>query len=80
MALDEERMTWLRQAIADELCEDFDVVLPESRLVDLGADSLDMVAIVSDIEEQFSITVDEELELKADRTVQWWHDYIGRQK
>lgn len=48
------------QLIADQLDIDKATVLPESKFVDLGADSLDTVEIMMALEEKFDIQLQEE--------------------
>merc|ERR1719482_1599349 len=50
----------VRGIIAEQLGADFDKVAPESKFVDLGADSLDTVEIMMALEEKFDIQLDEE--------------------
>eukprot|EP00271_Cylindrocystis_brebissonii_P013024 TRINITY_DN32571_c0_g1_i1.p1 TRINITY_DN32571_c0_g1~~TRINITY_DN32571_c0_g1_i1.p1 ORF type:complete len:148 (+),score=35.54 TRINITY_DN32571_c0_g1_i1:126-569(+) len=55
-----ETLTKVRGIIAQQLAVEPDTVTPESKFVDLGADSLDTVEIMMALEEQFEITLDEE--------------------
>ena len=49
----------VRSIISEQLGSDLDTVQPESKFVELGADSLDTVEIMMALEEEFSITLDE---------------------
>eukprot|EP00270_Netrium_digitus_P000546 TRINITY_DN105_c0_g1_i1.p1 TRINITY_DN105_c0_g1~~TRINITY_DN105_c0_g1_i1.p1 ORF type:complete len:130 (+),score=29.92 TRINITY_DN105_c0_g1_i1:113-502(+) len=55
-----ETLTKVRNIIATQLAVDVDKIAPESKFVDLGADSLDTVEIMMALEEQFDITLDED--------------------
>lgn len=50
----------VRSIIAEQLASDLDLVKPESKFVDLGADSLDTVEIMMALEEKFELELDEE--------------------
>lgn len=50
----------VRGIIADQLASDLDDVKPESKFVDLGADSLDTVEIMMALEEKFELQLNEE--------------------
>ena len=50
----------VREIIAEQLGSDLDTVVADSKFVDLGADSLDTVEIMMALEEEFSITLDED--------------------
>ena len=50
-------LTRVRRIVADHTPADPTYILPESELEGLGADSLDGVAIVSDLEEAFGIKI-----------------------
>lgn len=48
-------------AIADQLNIDKDMIKPESRLIeDLKADSLDVVAMIMEVEQEFDIQIPDE--------------------
>jgi len=48
-------------AIADQLNIDKDMIQPESRLIeDLKADSLDVVAMIMEVEQEFDIQIPDE--------------------
>lgn len=49
----------VRGIIAEQLATDLDAVKPESKFVDLGADSLDTVEIMMALEEKFELQLDE---------------------
>ena len=66
----------VKAIIAKQLGVDIAEVKPEASFVDdLGADSLDTVELVMDLEEQFNITIPEEDQEKL-RTVQDAIDYL----
>ncbi|HEV2916276.1 MAG TPA: acyl carrier protein [Candidatus Babeliales bacterium] len=46
--------------VAEKLSIDKSTITPESTLQDLGADSLDMVEIIMQIEEEFGIQINDE--------------------
>lgn len=50
----------VRGIIAEQLGTDLDKVNPDSKFVDLGADSLDTVEIMMALEEKFDLQLDEE--------------------
>ncbi|CAM6011263.1 unnamed protein product [Sphagnum balticum] len=50
----------VQSVIAKQLAVELDTVHPGAKFADLGADSLDTVEIMMALEEQFSITLDEE--------------------
>ena len=50
----------VRVIIAEQLGTDLGKVTPESKFVDLGADSLDTVEIMMALEEKFELQLDEE--------------------
>ena len=50
----------VRGIIAEQLGTDLAKVSPESKFVDLGADSLDTVEIMMALEEKFDLQLDEE--------------------
>ena len=50
----------VRGIIAEQLGTDLDKVEPNSKFVDLGADSLDTVEIMMALEEKFDLQLDEE--------------------
>jgi acyl carrier protein len=48
----------IREIISNQLNIPIDKVLPESKIIqDLGADSLDVVELLMELEEEFGITV-----------------------
>lgn len=47
-------------------------MLPDSTLIDLDADSLDLHAIVMGIEEEFEVLIDEEMDLDRLETFRDW--------
>ena len=66
----------VKSIIADQLGVSEDEIKMESSFIeDLGADSLDTVELVMDLEEQFNITIPEEDQEKL-RTVQDAIDYL----
>jgi acyl carrier protein len=64
--------------ISDQLGTELAEVKPDSKFVDLGADSLDTVEIMMALEEKFEITLDEEGAEKIS-TVQEAADLIAAQ-
>jgi acyl carrier protein len=68
----------VRNIIAEQLGSDLDTVVADSKFVDLGADSLDTVEIMMALEEEFSITLDEDGAEKI-TTVQEAADLIADQ-
>ena len=50
----------MRGIIAEQLGTDLEKVSPDSKFVDLGADSLDTVEIMMALEEKFDLQLDEE--------------------
>ena len=48
----------IRNLIADKLDIDADKITMESKFSDLKVDSLDMVEIVMDLEEEFDVTIE----------------------
>jgi acyl carrier protein len=64
--------------ISEQLGTDMAEVKPDSKFVDLGADSLDTVEIMMALEEKFEITLDEEGAEKIS-TVQEAADLISAQ-
>ena len=66
----------VRSIVVEQLSVDAGEVKPESNFQnDLGADSLDTVELVMDLEEEFNITIPEEDQEKL-RTVQDAIDYL----
>lgn len=61
----------VRAIIAEQLGTDLAKVAPDSKFVDLGADSLDTVEIMMALEEKFELQLDEEGAEKIS-TVQVW--------
>ncbi|KAI8112754.1 hypothetical protein M9434_004074 [Picochlorum sp. BPE23] len=79
MAVDKaEVLADVREIIAEQLGTDLDTVAPESKFVDLGADSLDTVEIMMALEEKFDLQLDEEGAEKIS-TVQEAADLIAEQ-
>ena len=67
------------QKIADQLKIDVAKVKPESRLVeDLKADSLDLVELIMDLEQEYHIEIPDEV-LPTLKTVQDVVDYFNAQ-
>lgn len=56
----------VKEIIADQLCLEVDKIENSSTFEDLGIDSLDAVEITMDIEEEFSIEIEEEATEKID--------------
>eukprot|EP00897_Mesotaenium_endlicherianum_P010697 jgi/Mesen1/9656/ME000671S09022 len=73
-----ETLTKVQGVIATQLAVDAATIKPESKFVDLGADSLDTVEIMMALEEQFDITLEEENAEKIE-TVQQAADLIEEQ-
>ncbi|KAK9844854.1 hypothetical protein WJX74_007708 [Apatococcus lobatus] len=67
-----------RSIIAEQLGKELGDVRPESKFVDLGADSLDTVEIMMALEEKFSLQLDEQGAEKIE-TVQQASDLISKQ-
>ncbi|EOD41001.1 hypothetical protein EMIHUDRAFT_69472 [Emiliania huxleyi CCMP1516] len=59
-AQDSETLDKVREIISEQLGVDLDKVAADAKFVDLGLDSLDTVEIMMALEEQFTITLDEE--------------------
>ncbi|CAK0784643.1 hypothetical protein CVIRNUC_007847 [Coccomyxa viridis] len=68
----------VRGIIAEQLGTDLAKVAPDSKFVDLGADSLDTVEIMMALEEKFDLQLDEEGAEKIS-TVQEAADLISQQ-
>ncbi|CAN5300113.1 acyl carrier protein [soil metagenome] len=50
----------IRRVIAEQFCVELQTVTPDKRMAeDLGSDSLDQLEIVMNIEDEFSIQIDE---------------------
>jgi acyl carrier protein len=61
MLTEEEIATRARQIVADTLGVDEKTVTPECRFIeDLGADSLDLVELTMDLEEEFGGDIEDE--------------------
>jgi len=73
-----EVLTSVVKIISEQLGAEESAVKPESKFVDLGADSLDTVEIMMALEEKFEITLDEEGAEKIS-TVQEAADLIAAQ-
>jgi len=73
-----EVLTDVCKIISTQLGTELAEVKPESKFVDLGADSLDTVEIMMALEEKFEITLDEEGAEKIS-TVQEAADLIAAQ-
>jgi len=70
----------VKQIIAGRLSVSEDKILPTSAFIgDLGADSLDLVELVMDLEEEFGVSIPDEDNDKL-RTVQDAIDYINKAK
>jgi len=67
----------IRTMIADQLHISYDAVTPASTLVSLGADSLDIVELVMNLEEAFDIEIRDE-DAEALHTVQDLITYVQR--
>ena len=68
-ALHREVLATVRQYLAQLLFADEHTVVPSSRLLDLGAQSLDFVELVSRLEQNYSITLPRQFTLPDDHTV-----------
>lgn len=64
----------VQEVLAKELSMDKEEILLESSFEDLGIDSLDLVELVMQLEEEFDITIDEAEGLKTIKEVV---DYIA---
>mmetsp|Transcript_9608 Transcript_9608/g.28933 ORF Transcript_9608/g.28933 Transcript_9608/m.28933 type:complete len:127 (-) Transcript_9608:359-739(-) len=60
MASPEETLSEVQTIIAEQLGRELTEVKPETKFVDLGADSLDTVEIMMALEEKFGLQLDEE--------------------
>ncbi len=70
----------VKKIIAGRLSVSEDKILPSSAFIgDLGADSLDLVELVMDLEEEFGVSIPDEDNDKL-RTVQDAVDYINKAK
>jgi acyl carrier protein len=70
----------VKHIIAGRLSVSEDKILPSSAFIgDLGADSLDLVELVMDLEEEFGVSIPDEDNDKL-RTVQDAIDYINKAK
>ncbi|MDR2693080.1 MAG: acyl carrier protein [Chitinispirillales bacterium] len=68
----------VKKIIAGRLSVSEDKILPSSAFIgDLGADSLDLVELVMDLEEKFNVSIPDEDNDKL-RTVQDAIDYINK--
>jgi len=67
----------LLRIIANRVDVDVKDIKPESHIVeDLGADSLSIVEIIMDIEEEYEFTIDDDT-AESLQTVQQMQDYIN---
>jgi len=67
----------LREMIAEQLGVDIEQVVPTARFIaDLGADSLDVVELVMNVEERFGIQIDDGVAGRME-TVQDVLDYLS---
>jgi acyl carrier protein len=55
--LEDKVLRDIQEIIAEFLCCEVNDITSDARLVDLGADSLDMVEIVMEIEEKYNIEI-----------------------
>ena len=70
----------VRAIIAEQLGTDKEKIQPESHLInDLKADSLDVVALVMDLEQEYGIEIPDE-DLAQLQTVQNILDFIDKQE
>lgn len=71
----EDALKKIADILFDQLGVDRDLITPEAKLEeDLGADSLDLVEIIMDVEEDFGIDIPDEHAEKL-QTVQQFADY-----
>lgn len=56
----QDTMQRIRTIVAEKLSIEPQTISPQSTLQDLGADSLDMVEIIMNIEEEFGIQINDE--------------------
>eukprot|EP00898_Chlorokybus_atmophyticus_P001507 jgi/Chlat1/2357/Chrsp17S02629 len=77
MAASAEQLEKVRSIISEQLGTDLAKVAPDSKFVDLGADSLDTVEIMMALEEQFKISLDED-SAQSLETVQEAADLIAK--
>lgn len=60
--LSESQKVEIKEMISDKLCVDLELVLDESIFVnDLGADSLDEVVLIMEVETMFDISIPDEV-------------------
>lgn len=64
----------IRLVIAEALAVDLEEVTPAKTLEELGADSLDVMEVICELEEAFTITISEEIDIDPKSTVQYWID------
>lgn len=70
----------IRSAIAESFGVDLEDLPPSKRIEELNVDSLDLVELICELEEQFSIEIPEETDYETDRipTVQDWIDLVTK--
>ncbi len=67
----------LKRILSEQLGIDEETITPETTIEDLGADSLDLVEAVMNIEEEFNIDIDDN-EIENLKTVKDFLDYISQ--
>lgn len=65
-----------KAVIVDVLCVEPEIVVPDAKLKDLGADSLDVMNLVGKLEEEFSISINEDFGEKME-TVQDMYQIVS---
>lgn len=66
----------VNEVLADKLVLEPDMIRPEEKLTDLGADSLDLVEIVMELETLFNISIPD-MEMDNIITVQDIYNYLN---
>ena len=76
--MDAKKKERIDQMICEQLCVDVDDVKPQANFnEDLGADSLDMVDLAMQFEEEYDIEINDE-DTEAIKTVQDLYDYLEK--
>lgn len=76
--MDAKKKERIDQMICEQLCVDADDVKPQANFnEDLGADSLDMVDLAMQFEEEYDIEINDE-DTEAIKTVQDLYDYLEK--
>ncbi len=67
----------LKRILSEQLGVDEEIITEQTTIEDLGADSLDLVEAVMNIEEEFGINIDDD-EIEGLKTVKDFLDYISQ--